>query len=127
VHYLGSSADLAALRRSLEARGAVSRSRLTPSVTAVVADSTAPADHPTLVTAHELGIEVYDVPRAMDQLLAVPIRRAARTVPLPVASTPLITVTVLVLAGVLALLGVVAALADDSPGPTTVREVSESR
>lgn len=70
VHYLGSSADLASLRRSLEAHGVVSRARLTPAVTVVVADATVPANHPTLVSARRLGIEVFAPHQAVDQLLA---------------------------------------------------------
>lgn len=129
VHYLGSSADLAALRRSLEARGVVSRSRLTPSVTAVVADATVPDDHPTLITARELGIAIYDPVVAIDRLLAVPVRRATRIMPLPVSSTPLVTVTVLVLVGVLVLLGLIGALSSQDPPSqtTTVRQVTDSR
>ena len=43
VLYVGSSADLGALRRLMEAHGAVTRSRLTPAVTLVVADPSIPA------------------------------------------------------------------------------------
>lgn len=60
VLYLGSSADLGALRRMMEAHGAVTRSRLTPAVTVVVADSSVPADHPTLRAAGMLGIPVME-------------------------------------------------------------------
>ncbi|MGH3994835.1 MAG: hypothetical protein ACRDSN_20530 [Pseudonocardiaceae bacterium] len=127
VHYLGSSADLGALRRSMEAKGVVSRSRLTPGVAAVVADATVPLDHPTLVTAGELGIPVYNPAQAIDRLLAAPVPRQ-RAVPLPVASTPLITVTVLVLIGALALLGFTGALANsNTPTPTTVQQVIEQQ
>jgi hypothetical protein len=70
VHYLGSSAELAALRRALEARGAVTRARLTPAVRVVVADPGVPADHPTLLAAHELGIEVLTTAEATERLLA---------------------------------------------------------
>ena len=70
VHYLGSSAELAAVRRSLEARGVVSRSRLTPGVAAVVADPNVPEDHPTLVAARVLGIEVLTPATAVNTLLA---------------------------------------------------------
>jgi hypothetical protein len=128
VHYLGSSADLAALRRSMEARGAVSRSRLTPTVTAVVADTTVPANHPTLLAAHELGIDVFEPAQAIDRLLALPARVRPRPMPLPVASTPLITVTVLVLVGVLALLGFVGVLTSESPSQTTtVQKITEGQ
>ena len=125
VHYLGSSADLVALRRSLEGRGVVSRSRLTPGVTAVVADVTVPLDHPTLAAARELGIDIYKPAEAIDRLLAAPAQRQ-RPAPLPVASTPLITITVLVLIGVLALLGFAGALVNnDPPNQTTVQQVSD--
>lgn len=110
VHYLGSSADLAALRRTMEARGVVSRSRLTPTVAAVIADATVPLDHPTLVAARELGVTVYAPEHAIDRLLAAPVPQP-RLVPLPVASTPLIGFMVLVLVVMLALLGYFGAVA----------------
>lgn len=129
VHYLGNSADLVALRRSLEARGVVSRSRLTPTVAAVVADPSVPLDHPTLVAARELGIDVLAPTQAIDRLLSAPVRRVARTTPLPVASTPLITVAVLVIIGVIALLGASGVFSgNDAPSQvTTVQQVSEQR
>lgn len=74
VLYLGSSADLAALRRSLEARGAVTRTRLTPEVAVVVADITVAADHPTLRAAATLGVRVLDPAQAIDQLAGQPSR-----------------------------------------------------
>jgi hypothetical protein len=128
VHYLGSSADLAALRRSLEARGAVSRSRLTPGVLAVVADATVPLDHPTLVAARELGIDIYQPAEAIDRLLSTPASRQ-RAMPPPIASTPLITVMVLALIGVLAVLGTIGVLAsaNDPPQVTTVQQVVDDR
>ena len=58
VLYLGSSAELGALRRLMEAHGAVTRSRLTPAVTVVIADPAVPAGHPVLRTAADLGIPV---------------------------------------------------------------------
>lgn len=58
VLYLGSSAELGTLRRSMEAHGAVTRSRLTPAVTVVIADPLVPADHPTRRIAATLGIPV---------------------------------------------------------------------
>jgi hypothetical protein len=67
VLYLGSSADLGALRRLMEAHGAVTRSRLTPEVTVVVADSTVPADHPTIRAAGSLGIPVMKPAEAIAQ------------------------------------------------------------
>ncbi|MGQ0716403.1 MAG: hypothetical protein ACT4NP_03640 [Pseudonocardiales bacterium] len=58
VLYIGNSADLGALRRLMEAHGAVTRSRLTPAVAVVIADSSVPADHPTVRAAATLGIPV---------------------------------------------------------------------
>jgi hypothetical protein len=58
VLYVGSSADLGALRRLMEAHGAVTRSRLTPEVTVVVVDPSVPADHPAVRSANTLGIPV---------------------------------------------------------------------
>jgi len=128
VHYLGSSADIAALRRSLEARGVVSRSRLTPGVTAVVADLGVPLDHPTLVTARELGIDVLAPAEAIDRLFGPRMQRH-RSAQLPVASTPLITVAVLVLIGALALLGYLGALSSTNPvsETTTVHQIDDHR
>ena len=127
VHCLGNSADLVALRRSLEARGIVSRSRLTPTVQAVVVDSTVPADHPTLVAARELGIEVLDPSQAIDRLLVTPGKQRRGAPPPPVSRTPLITLTVLVLIGVLTVLGVIGALIDSNPPSqeVTVSEISD--
>jgi hypothetical protein len=126
VHCLGSSADLGALRRSLEARGMVSRSRLTPAVQAVVADSTVPADHPTLLAARELGIEILDPAEAIDRLLTVPGRPRRWTPPPRVPGSSMITVTVLVLAGVLTLLGFVGVLLDSETDEATIQETSGS-
>lgn len=121
VHYLGSSADLAAARRSLEARGVVSRSRLTPGIVAVIADATVPLDHPTLATARELGIDVYRPAEAIDRLLSTPVPRQRAMQP-PITSTPLITVMVLAMIGMLALLGFVGVLANsNTPTQTTVQ------
>lgn len=68
VLYLGSSAALGALRRSLEAHGAVTRTRLTPAVDAVVADPDVPSDHPTARSADSLGIPVLHPAEAAEQL-----------------------------------------------------------
>jgi DNA polymerase-3 subunit epsilon len=88
VLYLGNSADLGALRRLMEAHGAVTRSRLTPAVTVVVADASVPADHPTVRAAGMLGIPVMEPAAAMVQYaswrsptqpgqpVAIPARRA---------------------------------------------------
>jgi hypothetical protein len=65
VLYLGSSADLGALRRLMEAHGAVTRSRLTPALTVVIVDSSVPRDHPTLRSAATLGIPVMDPAEAL--------------------------------------------------------------
>lgn len=127
VHCLGNSADLGALRRSLESRGVVSRSRLTPAVRVVVADSTVPPDHPTLVAARDLGIEVIDPAEAIDRLLTVPGRTARWTSPTAAPRAPLVTLTVLVLVGVLALLGFVGSMiVDNGPREATVSEFSET-
>lgn len=69
VYYLGSSADLGALRRSLEARGLVTRSRLAPGVVAMVVDRTVPANHPQMAKARQYAIEVLDIQRVVDALL----------------------------------------------------------
>ncbi len=78
VLYLGSSADLGALRRSLEAHGAVTRTRLTPEVAVVVAvvvaDTTVAADHPTLRAAATLDVRVLDAAQTIDQLARKPSR-----------------------------------------------------
>lgn len=126
VHYLGSSADLVAVRRSLEARGVVSRSRLTPTVAAVVADDSVPLDHATLLTARELGIEVLEPAQAIDRLLAAPARRPVRAVPLPVTSPRLVATAVLVLLGLVAALGFSGVFGGGQPSQvTTVQQVSE--
>ena len=67
VLYVGSSANLGALRRLMEAHGAVTRSRLTPAVTVVVADPSIPAEHPTVRAAGSLGIPVLEPAQAMVQ------------------------------------------------------------
>lgn len=67
VLYVGSSADLGALRRQMEAHGAVTRSRLTPAVTLVVVDPSIPANHPTVRAASTLGIPVLEPAQASVQ------------------------------------------------------------
>ncbi|MBV9163670.1 MAG: hypothetical protein JO309_03650 [Pseudonocardiales bacterium] len=67
VLYVGSSADLGALRRLMEAHGAVTRCRLTPEVTVVIVDSSVSADHPTVRTAGTLGIPVMEPAEAIIQ------------------------------------------------------------
>jgi hypothetical protein len=84
VLYLGSSAELGALRRLMEAHGAVTRSRLTPAVAVVIADSSVPADHPTVRVAGTLGIPVLEPAEAIVQFAgwrnrSEPIRPAPAT------------------------------------------------
>lgn len=67
VLYVGSSTDLGALRRLMEAHGAITRSRLTPAVAVVIADSSVRADHPTVRAAGSLGIPVMDPAEAVVQ------------------------------------------------------------
>lgn len=67
VLYVGSSADLGALRRLMEAHGAITRSRLTPELTMVVADSSVPAYHPAVREAGALGIPVMEPAEAIVQ------------------------------------------------------------
>jgi UDP-N-acetylmuramoylalanine-D-glutamate ligase len=70
VLYLGSSAALGTLRRSMEAHGAVTRTRLTPALDAVVADPAVPTDHPTAQAARSLGIPVLRPDEAIEQFAA---------------------------------------------------------
>jgi hypothetical protein len=65
VLYVGSSADLGALRRLMEAHGAVTRSRLTPEVSVVIVDASVPVDHPAVRSASTLGIPVMEPAEAM--------------------------------------------------------------
>jgi hypothetical protein len=67
VLYVGSSPDLGALRRLMEAHGAVTRCRITPGIAVVIADSSVPADHPTVRTAGTLGIPVMEAAEAIVQ------------------------------------------------------------
>ncbi len=67
VLYIGSSADLGALRRLMEAHGAVTRARLTPEVTVVVVDRSVPANHPAILAAGSLGIPVMEPAEAIAQ------------------------------------------------------------
>jgi hypothetical protein len=122
VHCLGHSADLGALRRSLEARGVVSRSRLTPVVRAVIADSTVPADHPTLITARDLGIDILNPAEAFDRLVSVSVGPRQWAPPPQVQRSSMIIVAVLVLAAVLVLLGFAGAMAGSEPCEATEHE-----
>lgn len=126
VHCLGNSADLGALRRSLEARGFVSRSRLTPTVQLVVADFTVRADHPTLVAARELGIEILDPVAAVDRLLGASGRTPRWAPPQRATRTPMMTLTVLLIVGFLALLGFLSAMIDSGPREATVQEFTQT-
>ncbi|MGH3828767.1 MAG: hypothetical protein ACRDQX_16590 [Pseudonocardiaceae bacterium] len=65
--YVGNSADLGALRRLMEAHGAVTRSRLTPEVIVVIADSSVPAGHPAVRDAGTLDIPVMSPAEAIVQ------------------------------------------------------------
>jgi hypothetical protein len=57
-------------------------------VQAVVVDSTVPADHPTLMAARMLGIEVFKSSEAIDSLLSA-VRSRRKTPPPQVSrSTP---------------------------------------
>ena len=93
VLYVGSSPDLGALRRLMEAHGAVTRCRLTPRVAVVIADSSVPADHPTVRTAGTLGIPVMEAAEAVVQFAdwrsrskaSLPAPPAAANVPAPPA------------------------------------------
>lgn len=67
VLYVGNSADLGALRRLMEAHGAITRSRLTPEVTVVIADSSVPAGHPAVRDAGTLDIPVMAPAEAIVQ------------------------------------------------------------
>ncbi|MGH3830810.1 MAG: hypothetical protein ACRDRS_10245 [Pseudonocardiaceae bacterium] len=67
VLYVGSSADLGALRRLMEAHGAITRSRLTPEVTVVIADSSVSAYHPAVRDAGTLDIPVLEPAEAIVQ------------------------------------------------------------
>ena len=74
--YLGSSATLGALRRSMEAHGMVTRTRLTPAVDAVIADLSVRADHPSVRAAHSLDIPVLRPDEAIEQLVDWRVRPA---------------------------------------------------
>lgn len=86
VLYLGSSADLGALRRLMEAHGAVTRSRLTPAVTVVIVDPSVSADHPTLRAAATLRIPVLEPGEAIVQFAAWRTRTEPIRQPVPDAA-----------------------------------------
>lgn len=83
MFYLGCSAELAALRRLMEAHGAVTRSRLTPAVTVVIVDPSVPADHPTLRSAATLGIPAMDPTEAIAQYASWRTRTEPTQQPVP--------------------------------------------
>lgn len=83
VLYVGNSADLGALRRLMEAHGAVTRSRLTPAVAVVIADSSVPADHPTVRAAATLGIPVLEPGEAIIQFASWRTRTEPIQQPVP--------------------------------------------
>jgi hypothetical protein len=88
VLYIGSSADLGALRRMMEAHGAVTRARLTPEVTVVVADRSVPANHPTILAAGSLGIPVMEPAEAIAQYASWRNNRTEPARPEPSARRP---------------------------------------
>ena len=87
VLYVGSSADLGALRRLMEAHGAVTRSRLTPAVAVVIADPSIPADHPTVRAAATLGIPVLEPGEAIVQFAGWRTRSESLRQPVPDTGT----------------------------------------
>ena len=88
VLYVGSSADLGALRRLMEAHGAVTRCRLTPEVAVVIAGPSVSVDHPTVRAAGTLGIPVMEPAEAIVQFAGWRSRTEAR-LPAPLAVTEL--------------------------------------
>lgn len=112
VLYVGNSADLGALRRSLEAHGAITRTRLNPEVAVVVADTTVAADHPTLRAAATLHIRVLDPVRAIDEFAGWPSRPDPGPGDLGLSPTgaPVIAGTIAALVAVLTLLAVLGAV-----------------
>lgn len=114
VLFLGSSADTDALRRSLESRGAVTRTRLTPEVAAVVADETVGSDHPTLYAAESLGVPVLRRAEAVEQLAAW-MARPAGSIAIPDhgqadRSTTVIVTAIAILLIALATIGILGAV-----------------
>ncbi len=83
VLYLGNSAELGALRRLMEAHGAVTRSRLTPAVAVVIADPSVPADHPTRRIAASLDIPVMGPGEAIVQFASWRTRPSPIQQPVP--------------------------------------------
>ena len=107
VLYLGHSARVGVLRRSLEAHGIVTRTRLTPGVAVVVTDAGVASDHPTVHTAYSLGIAVLDSEQAIDQLVDWRIDGLTATAETPPTGGAVIAGVVAVLVAVLGILGAV--------------------
>jgi len=110
VLYLGRSADVGALRRSLEAHGAITRARLTPEVAAVVTDAGVPADHPTVRAAWSLGVPVLDPEQAIDQLVGWRMESGTGTAAERTGGGPVIAGAITILVVVLAVLGILSSL-----------------
>lgn len=106
VLYLGSSAKVGTLRRSLEAHGVVTRTRLTPEVAVVVIDTGVPSDHPNLHAAYSLGIPVLDPEQAIHQLVDWRIDGLTGTAEKRAIAGGVITGVITVLVAVLAALGI---------------------
>ncbi len=110
VLYLGRSAKVGVLRRSLEAHGVVTRTRLTPEVAAVVTDAGVASDHPTVHAAHSLGIPVLDPEQAIDQLVDWRIEGLNGTAETRTTTGAMIAGIIAVLVVVLVALGILGAL-----------------
>lgn len=110
VLYLGHSARVGVLRRSLEAHGIVTRTRLTPGVAVVVTDAGVASDHPTVHTAYSLGITVLDSEQAIDQLVDWRIDGLTATVEKRPTGGAVIAGVIAVLVAALAALGILGAV-----------------
>lgn len=123
VLYLGRSANVSVLRRSLEAHGAITRSRLTPEVDAVITDAGVAADHPTLYAAAELGVPALNPQEAIDRL--VRWHDSRDTGPTERSSgAPVIAGTIAVLVLLLAALGFLGSVLGDPDQTVRVNESS---
>lgn len=129
VLYLGRSADVGALRRSLEAHGVITRARLTPEVAAVVTDAGVAADHPTVRAAWSLGVPVLDPEQAIDQLVGWRMESGTGTAAARTGGGPIIAGTIAILVVVLAALSILSSLlAPDEPaGPVQVNDSFPTR
>lgn len=128
VFYLGRSADVGALRRSLEAHGTITRVRLTPEVAAVVTDAGVAADHPTVRIARSLGIPVLDPGQAIDQLVGWRMEPGTDRGP-GRAGGHVVAATLGVLVVVLAALGILGSLLqpDEPATPVPVNDSVRTR